>query len=301
MKHLLLRCLSLVLFVPLGGGASIRLDRYKRSESSGSPTVSRTVIANKSHRFKIRTVTVGVNLKNTSDLATVESAIEFLQRARKKLEDEGYEIQTLRIATQPLPEYLNGKSRGAALADLKAIDGLGSARNVLISIGPVITDDRHDSEFAVWATLLVKETKNINFSVTVASPERGIHRQTALTAAETIVAISKSSPGGEGNFRFTAAANCLAGTPFFPVAYHQGALAFSIGLESPGLLQEAFRDSKDIEDAKAKLKTLLESELRPVEKLALEIARDDHREYRGIDVSPAPAKDRSIGAAIEAL
>ncbi|PYS73174.1 MAG: DUF711 domain-containing protein, partial [Acidobacteria bacterium] len=150
-------------------------------------------------------------------------------------------------------------------------------------------------------TQLVKETKNINFSVTVASPERGIHRQTALTAAEAIVAISKSSPGGEGNFRFTAAANCLAGTPFFPVAYHQGALAFSIGLESPGLLQEAFRDSKDIEDAKAKLKTLLESELRPVERLALEIARDDHREYRGIDVSPAPAKDRSIGAAIEAL
>src|SRR5437588_8319812 len=85
--------------------------------------------------------------------------------------------------------------------------------------------------------LLVKETKNINFSVAVASPERGVHSQTALTAAEAIVAISKTSSGGEGNFRFTAAANCLAGTPFFPVAYHRGPAAFSIGLESPGLLQ----------------------------------------------------------------
>ena len=301
MRSILLKIFSVALFASLGIGANAKLEKYQASESVSSPDVSKRIIAPKSHRFRIRTITAGVNLSNTSDLATVESAIVFLQRAKKKFEDEGYEIQTLRIATQPLAEYLNGKSRAAALRDLKAIDGVVAAKNVLFSIGPVITDDRYDPEFAVWATQLVRETKNINFSVTVASPERGIHRQTALTAAEAIVAISKSSPGGEGNFRFTAAANCLADTPFFPVAYHQGAAAFSIGLETPGLLQEAFQNSKDIEDAKAKLKTLLETELRPVEKLALEIASDDRREYRGIDVSPAPAKDRSIGAAIEAL
>src|SRR5256885_3424183 len=296
-----LKIVSAALFAALAAGVNVKLDKHRASESVSASDVSRRIVAPKSHRFRIRTITAGVNLRNTSDLATVESAIVFLQRAKKKFEAEGYEIQTLRIATQPLPEYLNGKSRVAALADLKAIDGVVAAKNVLFSIGPVITDDRYDPEFAVWATQLVRETKNINFSVTVASPERGIHRQTALTAAEAIVAISKSSPGGEGNFRFTAAANCLADTPFFPVAYHQGAAAFSIGLETPGLLQEAFQNSKDIEDAKAKLKTLLETELRPVEKLALEIASDDRREYRGIDVSPAPAKDRSIGAAIEAL
>src|SRR5437660_12159400 len=98
--------------------------------------------------------------------------MEFLVTTRKKFEDEGYEIQTLRIATQPLPEYLNGKSRGEALADLKKIDPLVSARNVLLSIGPVITDDRHDAGFPSWAAQLVKETKNITFSVAVAPPER---------------------------------------------------------------------------------------------------------------------------------
>src|SRR3989441_5051257 len=301
LQRTMLRVLLFALCASFVRGAYPGIDQCHGSATTSSPIVSRIILADKSHRFKIRTITAGVNLKNTSDLATVESAIQFLQRASKKFEDEGYEIQTVRIATQPLPEYLNGKSRGDALADLKKIDGVVSAKNVLLSIGTVITDDRHDAEFPSWAAELVKETKNINFSVAVASPERGVHSQNPLTAGEAVVAISKNSPGGEGNFRFTAAANCLAGTPFFPVAYHQGAQAFSIGLESPGLLQEAFRDSKDIEDAKAKLKTLLESELRPVEKLALEIARDDHREYRGIDVSPAPAKDRSIGAAIEAL
>jgi uncharacterized protein (UPF0210 family) len=301
MYRILIKLFALALLASLGSGAHIRLSQSGKAESTGLPIVSERNVPARSHRFKIRTVTAGVNLKNTADLITVESAIGFLQSAKKKFEDEGYEIQTLRIATQPLPEYLNGKSRGEALADLRKIDEVISAKGVILSIGPVINDDRHDPEFAVWATQLVKETKNINFSVTVASPERGIHRETALTAAETIVAISKSSPGGEGNFRFTAAANCLAGTPFFPVAYHRGPESFSIGLESPGLLQEAFEQSKNIEEAKAKLKTLLESELRPVEKLALGIAQNEHRQYLGIDTSPAPSKDASIGAAIETL
>jgi uncharacterized protein (UPF0210 family) len=301
MHRILLKILSVALFAPLGAAAYVRFDQYQKSANSWPAIASNRIVADKSHRFKIRTITAGVNLKDTTDLATIESAVLFLQRARNEFAAAGYEIQTLRIATQPLPEYLKGKSRNDVLADLKKIDEVISAKDVILSIGPVITDDRHDPEFASWATELVRETRSINFSVTVASPERGIHRQTALTAAEAIVAISKSTPGGEGNFRFTAAANCLAGTPFFPVAFHRGSAAFSIGLESPPLLQEAFAQSKDIDEAKTKLKTLLESELGPVEKLALGIARNEHRQYLGIDTSPAPSKDASIGAAIEAL
>src|SRR5439155_16350081 len=300
-QRTMLRFLLLTLCASFVRSAYPGIDQCQGSATTSSPIVSRIILADKSHRFKIRTITAGVNLKNTSDLATVESAIQFLPSARKKFENEGYEIQTLRIATQPLPEYLNSKSRRDALADLRKIDEVVSAKNVLLSIGPVITDDRHDAEFPSWAAELVKETKNINFSVAVASPEQEVHSQTALTAAEAIVAISKTSPGGEGNFRFTAAANCLAGTPFFPVAYHRGPAAFSIGLETPGLLQEAFAQSKDIDEGKAKIKALLESELGPVEKLAQGISDNEDLQYVGIDVSPAPSKDASIGAAIEAL
>src|SRR5437763_4485646 len=96
-----------------------------------------------SHRFRIRTITAGVNLGSTTDLHTIQSAIEFLQRARQKFEEQGYEVQTVRIATQPLPEYLKGKSRNDALADLKKIDEVVSANGVILSIGPVITDDRY--------------------------------------------------------------------------------------------------------------------------------------------------------------
>src|SRR2546428_841278 len=238
MCYLAIKVFALALCVLNSSSAYIGLDR-SQSKCVLAVAAERIVPA-KSHRLKTRTITAGINLKSTTDLVTVESAISFLQRAKKKFENEGYEIQTLRIATQPFSEYLNGKTRSEALTDLKKIDAVVTAKGVLLSIGPVITDDRHDPEFALWATQLIKETKNINFSVAVASPERGVHSQTAVTAAEAIVAISKNSPGGEGNFRFTAAANCLAGTPFFPGAYHLGPAAFSIGLETPRLFQEAF-------------------------------------------------------------
>jgi uncharacterized protein (UPF0210 family) len=293
MRRKLQTGLFLLLFTQLAGGANLL-------RAHDDVTVPKSAIT-ETHHFRIRTITAGVNLKSTSDVAAIESAIGFLQRTRKKFEDAGYEIQTLRIATQPLPEYLGAKSRQEALADLKKLDAAVSSRNVLLSIGPVITDDRYDPEFPAWAVELVKETKNINFSVSVASTPQGIHNQTARTAAEAMVAISKSSPGGEGNFRFTAAANCLPGTPFFPVAYHRGPTAFSIGLETPGLLQDAFAQAKDVDDAKTKLRTLLESALGPIEKLALVVAQTERREYLGIDTSPAPSKDASIGAAIETL
>lgn len=293
--------IMLALCMSMATLACFGLDRPSSSEAATSPGFTHRFVADKPHRFNIRTITAGINLQSTSDLATVETAINFLQRAKRQFQDRGYEIQTLRIATQPLAQYLKGKSLKAAVADLKKLDQLISDRNVTFSIGPVITDDRHDPEFAAWAVQLLKETKSLFFTVTVASPEAGVHSQSALSAAEAIAAIAKATPGGEGNFRFSAAANCPAGTPFFPVAYHQGPDAFSIGLETPLLLQEAFQQSKTYDEARVKMKALMESELQPVERLAQEIAQNEHRNYLGIDVSPAPSKEASIGSAIEML
>lgn len=251
--------------------------------------------------FRIRTITAGVNLGSISDLAAIESGMAFLERAKKEFEAAGYEVQTLRIATQPLKEYLNDRSRSQAIPALKTIDRLIASKNVILSIGPVITQDEYDPEFSSWAANLIRETNNISFSVSVASKSQGIHSQTALTAAEAIVAISKASKGGEGNFRFTASANCPPNIPFFPAAYHRGVENFAIGLESPGLLKQAFENSESVAHAKRKLKTLLESKLGAVEKIALQIQQRENRAYSGIDVSPAPGLDASIGEAIETL
>src|ERR1041384_8873744 len=82
MNRILLKILSVALFAPLGAAADVRFDQYQKSASSWSAIASNRIVADKSHHFKIRTITAGVNLKDTTDLATIESAVLFLQKAR---------------------------------------------------------------------------------------------------------------------------------------------------------------------------------------------------------------------------
>ena len=70
------------------------------------------------------------------------------------------------------------------------------------------------------------------------------------------------------NFRFAAAANIPAGTPFFPVAWHQGSESFAIGLEGASVVERAFASMRTGEDATEKLRSALNEVLTPVEKLA---------------------------------
>ena len=54
--------------------------------------------------FRIRTITAGTNVKGAADLRGVEHALAFLKKAKRLVTDAGYEVQTIRIATQPFLE-----------------------------------------------------------------------------------------------------------------------------------------------------------------------------------------------------
>jgi uncharacterized protein len=251
--------------------------------------------------FRIRTITAGTRLHSAADREPIQAAVTFLKRAKGVVTSAGYEIQTVRIATQPFLEEADHRARVDALPSLQALDRIAVAEGVLVSIGPVLAPDGEDPEFGSWAAELARTTHNISFTVRVASPDRGASPRGVTAAGEAMAAIARSTPGGLGNFRFAAAANVPAGTPFFPVAYHQGSETVAVGLESPSLLSSAFAGATTLADAKRRLTTVLESRLGPVERLVRDLARRDERGYAGIDVSPAPGKDASIGGAIEAL
>src|SRR5207247_7748224 len=129
------------------------------------------------------------------------------------------------------------------------------------------------------------------FSARVASPERGASPRGVTAAGEAMAAIARATAMGIGNFRFAAAANVPAGTPFFPVAYHRGSDTVALGLESPPLLSAAFAGANTLAEAKKSLTELLESRLGSLERLVRQVARHEERTYLGIDVSPAPGKD----------
>ena len=251
--------------------------------------------------FRVRTITAGTNLRSLTDTRALDAALATLARAKRAVTEAGYEVQTVRVATQPLLEDAGTRTRGEALPALQALDRAVVAQSALLSIGPVLAPDGDDPEFGGWAAELARTTRNISFTVRVASPERGTSPRGVTAAGDAMVAIARATPGGIGNFRFAAAANVPAGTPFFPVAYHDGSDALAIGLESPPLLSLGLAGANTLAEAKRHLTDLLESRFGPLEHLMRDIAHRERRAYTGIDVSPAPGKDASIGAAIEAL
>lgn len=252
-------------------------------------------------RLRMRTITAGVELSPAVELDRIESALAFLARARQTFEAEGYEVQTTRIATNPWVAGVDPRAREKLLPKLQELDRLVVSRKGILSIGAVLTENRADPELPAWAAELIRTTNTTSFSTVIASPENGAHPAAAEVAARTMIALSKAREGGVGNFRFAAAANIPAGTPFFPVAWHRGDESVAIGMEPASLIEEAFTGVTDTNEATERLKTRFEEALRPIERIAINVAQREKRTYLGIDTSSAPGKDRSIAAAIEAL
>ena len=252
------------------------------------------------HNFKIRTITAGVSLRDLSDTASVIDAVDFLKKARNEFVGNGYEVQTIRIATQHFHEYVKNISYRDALVHLKKLDRIAKRENVMLSIGEILPANQYSGDVAAWTVALIQNTTNIYFSIPISSPQYGIHDKSIKAAAEITIALANNSEGAEGNFRFAATANCQAGIPFFPAAFHQGKKSFAIGLETPNLLREVFLKS-DWTNAKENLKKTLENKFQPVVFLATQLASTSNWQYDGIDSSPAPGLDASIGDAVETL
>src|SRR5256886_9984890 len=88
-----------------------------------------------------------------------QAALAALKRAKRTVADAGYEVQTLRIATQPFLEGAGSRARADALPSLQGLDRAVAAESVLVSIGPVLAPDDYDTDFAPWAAELIRTTQ----------------------------------------------------------------------------------------------------------------------------------------------
>jgi uncharacterized protein (UPF0210 family) len=112
----------------------------------------------------------------------------------------------------------------------------------------------------------------------------------------------EDTPHSQGNFRFAALAMVPPLTPFYPGSYHKGfGHQFAIALQSANVVAKAFEGSQDLDTARQRLAEALGDQAMAVEVQAQRIDRDTGWAYAGIDVTPAPLKDVSIGAALENL
>jgi uncharacterized protein len=248
---------------------------------------------------KIRCITAFVRLDRTSYQPQIAEAVKFLKIAQTTLESRGFTVQTLRIATQPFPEYTQGLSRDQALQFFKNLDGLAQMQNVVISIGPAyLSGNDGDAQADLLADVL-KNSKSLYGSVYVTT-DSGVNWPAVRAAAVVMKKLAEGTVQSEGNFRFAALASVPQATPFFPAAYLTGlGHQFAVGLESANEVAAAVRDVPDLATAKRRLIDFFFQEASDVENLGLRIDTDWGWTYLGLDLSPAPSKDASITTAIE--
>src|SRR5215475_2804266 len=250
---------------------------------------------------KIRTVTAFLNLDRAQYKEQIVEALQMLRRAKTIFESRGYEVETIRIATQPFPEYTKGLTPQQTIAFFKDLDGLAEKENFAPGIGPsMLNVDDPESQADLLADIITN-TKHIRGSIVIAG-EDGVRWRGIGAAARAIKKLEDSTEHSQGNFNLGAIAVVPPLSPFFTAAYHTGfGHQFAIGLESANVVAEAFRDATDIDSARQKLITMLSGVALEIERHANRIDQETGWAYVGIDLSPAPLKDVSIGIAIENL
>ncbi len=251
-------------------------------------------------RPKVRAITAFVNIDAQGYRSQIEDTMKFLNSAREAYTAAGFEVEGVRIVTQPFTRYISGMKRDEALTFLHKIEDLSTQLKFAPNIGAVMQGDSDDAASLEILAAALSTTK-LNASMVIAG-EDGVHWKAIHEAAKLILNVARSSPHGRGNFNFAATAMVKPYGPFYPGAYHLGTgHTFAVGLEGANVVGEVFAQYHDPHEAEMQLAAALSRHMRDAEAVATKVAESSGWIYAGIDPTPAPLGDVSIGRAIESF
>jgi len=252
---------------------------------------------------RIRAITGFITIDAKSYASQIQEAVTFLSQVRGAVKAAGYDVAGIRISTQPFPLYTRELNRAGAMAVLHGINDLATTLRFAPNVGPAMVKDTDDTAPVDLITDILSEPGNrLNANIIVAS-EDGIHWNAVRHAARIIKTVGERSPHGQGNFNFGATAMLKPFGPFYPGAWHPGGgpRSFAIGLEAANVVMDVFARDHDPRTAAKTLSDALTVHLRAVETAAMKAAAGSKWTYAGIDPTPAPGGQSSIGAAIESF
>jgi uncharacterized protein len=249
---------------------------------------------------KVRAITAFVRLDRAGWEKQIGDALVVLRKAQKEFESAGYEVESVRITTQPIGELIAGLSEDDAVALLKRVDDLSAKENFLPNVGPGMMQDSDDPVAMRVLERVLSTLPNIEASAIIAD-ESGIHWKTIHRTAELVKFVAEHSVRAQGTFNFTATAMLKPLGPFFPGSYHTGAgRQFAVGFEGAGVVAEVFaRDKGDADVATTDLTAALTKHARVADGIGNRVAAQTGWEFVGVDPTPAPLGDVSIATAIE--
>jgi len=249
-------------------------------------------------RPRIRAVTAFIEIDPNNYAVRMQEAQKFLTAAKDALNKAGFEGAGGRITTQPFPEYTKGMAVRDAVAFVGKLREAASKERTGLNIGPAMV---HDNDDPAAAALIVDILSSVSVNANlITADEQGIHWHSIRQAAKVIKQLSERSPHGDANFNFGAIAMMKPYGPYYPGSYHLAkGRAFAIAMEGAEVVGDVFRQYRDPVEAEKHLSIVLGTYAKQVETVATQLARTTGWTYEGIDATPAPLGDRSIGGAIE--
>ena len=169
---------------------------------------------------KVRAITAFVRLDRNQYRRQIDDALAVLVKAKAEFVSSGYQVETMRITTQPLGELVAGMPEDKALAFLKELDDLSVKESFLPDVGPAMLHDSDDPATMHLLERALSTLPNIESNAVIADDE-GIHWKTIHRTAELVRFVSEHSPHSQGTFNFTAIAMLKPLSPFFPGSYHK--------------------------------------------------------------------------------
>jgi uncharacterized protein (UPF0210 family) len=248
----------------------------------------------------VRAITAFVRLDRSHYEAQIADTMKVLNAAKAEFAKRGYNTQTVRIVTQPFAELVKGLNDKDALTFLRALDDLSQKLGFAPNVGPAMLHDTDDPAAMRLLAQVLSTLPNLNASAIIADDD-GIHWKTIRESAKLVRYLTDHSPRSQGNFQFTATAMLRPLGPFYPGAWHNGAgKQFSLGFEGANIVQEVFGATHgDFDASVTELTRQLTIHAKVGEEVGNAIAASSGWTFAGVDPTPAPLGDVSIGDAIE--
>lgn len=252
---------------------------------------------------RVRTVTLflSLNKDRTSWNTALQCAKQEFDLLVPALQQKGYEVQSIRIVTNPFGEYLDLTDMDTAKADLAYLKQLllqlnDSGLRIRFAIGEAKTAQ----EIEMLPELIADYGDLCNACVNVELDSNGIlDNKVLLQSAKIVKRIAQITSRGEGNFNFTVNFNCKPFIPYFPAGYHRSELpnSFVIGFEIPDLLVSVLKNIPKaehnvfFEQCYQAMSQALQYHVDQVLDAIQSTALSGNFQFAGIDSSAAPSKN----------
>ena len=250
----------------------------------------------------IRTITMGLAGPHPLSEPRISDAVTRLRVVEAGYKGAGYKVQTVRITTPPVFENFPGQPDELISYAHRVQGDLDRLGIDHFSLGPVRSTRRNTllEQIAVIEDL-IPALPALNCAVQIATAQHGIVTDAVMPTARAMLRIARRTEAGVGNFRFAALACVPPGHPFFPAGYHQGPDKFTIGLQGAEIVAAALSAGNGLDPwtITARVREAMITEATPVVRLGQRMAEESGLRFGGIDLSPAPSVDTSIGAAVE--